>query len=900
MPIHGVSGNTSTQNVVEQPDGWSDLGKNLAKCLGDIARKLFRTLGNQTPTQGRRIESAPNAAAPNAVATENVADPLTATNAAQKWLEAACVELQKALENTGSDINPQDALEQRTTNLLEFAKELKNEIRDNTKGLKEIWSKNLVADFDANIQLIQNHFNNATQTHASLAEINFLKAYFGYMKNCLSESHPVLSQELVKVEKALVSLKDELTNGTPEKESVVDDSSNNTSQANAVELNKDESAQPTTVAAAATASCSNEIQPADVVDLPSNSQESDGSNTESQQIADTNARLLAQNTMDLVYANQRAKAILLGAATASDANSAAQASDLVIDQLSREFHQARLLASVGKKFVREYADDSLHLKNQLAKLENDENDAPTASESLRNKPDKYKLQLDELVTKVNNLPIYDHALRSLGIEPENQQHQAIEQASYTVQEKKLALIILGSCAAQQSAAKGDNYGDMFTRTSLIIKNAAKLLADSLACKLPEQGQKSQITENFRHEIQVRINTMPDEEQKNVLNLRLNTLPANTLKSAYAKFFLNEVSLLVSESFKNVTSDAQSLIELAKTDRTFEKDRTAGINLKEGMSRQKILKESMIRAAALLSPTRTTAGEEALPAADTNRIGNATSNTLQNEYKEFIFARLGLSENKNVELLSEELLDQLTMAAVAQNDLSLKNDHQHRGSMQSKIKRYDNNSTVETLKNHNLNNFNQLNKKLITTAQWIRPKVDQAIRDTKNAINDNKRIESNDLQRLVKQIIITTDSKSALNPKFNLGELTEAANQLGAHDTSINRKKMIGALDNVLAAWRDEKAENDTTATPRNPAEDRWVTEDTRSLTHKVLTSNPVRSLPFLNRIPGVSKVSSAGFKLGKSLVATAGVPVVVTLISPFAIVGAIGMGIYKTHKAVNR
>ena len=93
---------------------------------------------------------------------------------------------------------------------------------------------------------------------------------------------------------------------------------------------------------------------------------------------------------------------------------------------------------------------------------------------------------------------------------------------------------------------------------------------------------------------------------------------------------------------------------------------------------------------------------------------------------------------------------------------------------------------------------------------MRPRVDEAIRRTSTALERNKPVKPENLQRLIKQIIITTDAKSTLNTQFNLKELTEAANNLSADNTAMNRARMKDALDNTRAAWRDGEAENNTT------------------------------------------------------------------------------------------
>lgn len=982
MPSFSPSVNSTNPHKVDQgPGSWSSIFDSLSNNLQDIARKLLSATRNQTPPPGRQIQAAPDqevnnqgsptaaaptAAAPNAAAPAGVPGRLTATDAAKNWLSTECDNLLRDLSSRNANGNPPNTLETRTGNLYTLARDFKNQIGNHQQGLRAMWPRSLLADFDANIRYIENKFNEAGAANTSLAEVDFLKSYFSFMKSCLSESSPDLSRKLGEVEKQLTLLKKDLSKEIESKKSELKKAQakidleqhrqlpqanlTDEQQAERTRLEQEARDAPETVDEANVAverltrqinqlengpidlnvqALRNRVVVAETQVTTANRtvQESrqNGSNaidqvrveailtdreraladrrTELQQ-AETEQRATAEQlttqTINLLKNTQKLEAIRLGAATAANIQADQGSADLVVNQLSKNFKEAQLLASRGKNITLECAADSLYAKNQLSKLEADPNHRFTIDQKLRNGFNGNRLNLETLNIQINGADVYTHALNAIGANDDPQDNQNSLQRNYTPREKKLALIILGSCAAQQAAIHTDNHGDTFKRTNLIASNAARLLAASLVGKTPRNQQNDQPRPNPKANIRELIVPICefDTEKAQSLNAKLVNLPSNIPEQEYAELFTNEVSLLASAAFKNAGSDVQSLIKLAKTDRTFEKDRTAGFTLKEGNSRQKVLKESLVRAAALLSPTPVAGVDESLPSADKSRIRNAKDTPMA--ANDVILERLGLSAEPNVEGMSEELLDQLTMAAVAQNDLSLKEGHQHRGSMQNKIERHDKNPTVETLKNHNLNDFGDLNKKLIDTAVLMRPRVDEAIRRTSTALERNKPVKPENLQRLIKQIIITTDAKSALNTQFNLKELTEAANNLSADNTAMNRARMKDALDNTRAAWRDGEAENNTNA-PQNPPDvERWNTEDSRSFTRKILSTNPIRSLPFLNRTPGLGRLCNASFKLGKSLLAVAGIPVAVTLAAPFAIAGAIGLGIYKTHKAVNR
>lgn len=971
MPVDGTNGNVSVQNNVDQQNKRSTLGKAAGKILVNLGQKLMGDVRNQIPSRRQEVAAVPNSAAPNpapnaaATATAGVAGQLTAKDAAKNWLSTECDNLLRDLGSRNANGNQPNTLETRTSNLYTLARDFKNQIGNHQQGLRAMWPQDLLDDFDANIQYIETKFNQAGAARTSLAEVDFLKSYFSFMKSCLSESNPDLSRKLDNVEKQLTSLKKDLSKEIESKKSELKKAQakidleqhrqlpqanlTDKQQAKRTRLEQEARDAPETVDEAnnAVARLTREIDQLEKPCLPDlgalreqlgeatrlvDSAEREYLNTqldthtvkeeaeaqealtaaqenlenlrtqlqESEAIDHVGAGQLPTQTINLLKNTQKLETIRLGAATAANIQADQGPTDIVVNQLSRKFKEAQLLASRGNKITPEYAVDSLYAKNQLSKLEADQNHRFTIDEKLKSAFKGCWLGLDALATEINGAHVYTHALNAIGANDDPQDNQNSLQQNYTPQEKKLALIILGSCATQQSAIDSDNCVDTYKRTNLIINNAANLFAASLAGKTPPKQQNNQPRPDPKANVRALVVAIckRDTERAQALNAKLDNLPSNISEQEYAEYFTNEVSLLASAAFKNAGSNVQSLIKLAKTDRTFEKDRTAGVTLKEGQSRQKVLKESLIRAAALLSPTPVAGVDESLPSADKSRIRNAKDIPMATN--DVILERLGLSAELNVEVMSEELLDQLTMAAVAQNDLSLKEDHQHRGSMQNKIERHDKNPTVESLKNHNLNEFGDLNKKLIDIAVLIRPRVDEAIRQTSTALERNEPVKLENLQRLIKQIIITTDAKSVLNTQFNLKELTEAANKLSADNTAMNRARMKDALDNTRTAWRDGEAENNTNA-PQNPPDvARWNTEDSRSFTRKILTTNPIRTLPFLNRTPGVGRVCSASFKLGKSLLAAAGIPVAVTVVAPFALAGAVGLGIYKIHKAVNR
>lgn len=862
---------------------------------------------------------------------------------AKSWLKQQCVSLENALQNPDSDAG--DGLK----GLYAAAQSFKQEIIANGNDLRAHLPAELQNDFQANLQVIQQHFNGTAGNSISHAEMKFLQSYLGFMKSCLTgsdaelggklqEVQSLLDKAITKSEATIADKQDELQGLQRELdadqtrfanlESNIQhlENTSNRTEGQEAELNTNRQERDALnvqipAKAANAISLSNRINdlrraPA-LIDTISLKQQVDTARDASVQAenswqdaaVNTNtpeaeiprleqeatkarehfdqktaelaegerlnatlktegAKQLRAGTLSVIDSAQVARAVTLGLGKTDEMREPRTIFNASVEQVENQFDTVSTFAVQCKNPHREWRAATLEFRNELARLKENPSHQVELSEKtltyIRNfMPNAPKASDFRLTQGGESTCVYEQAYKLITTQNAAQPQQAggprpagpeltavIEESDNC--NKKLALVMIGSWCAQQTMVKSNDTTNVYNDTSHTLDAAADLLAGNLLV-----GQSSIAPTTAGNATKESIDTFVERSGLKAVQQQLNALPPDTPAETHQNIFLNALALNTSESLDNAKFSPQQLLKMAETDHTFKNDRAGHVLLGGGDDRQTPFRDAMIGASAVINPQHEAGQEVAHVGA---RI-NAVKSDLSEIDWERVKQKLGLGSENGGKAIDDKLLDQLALAAIAQNDLAMNPDHVHRGSMAEKIDRFINHPTTETLKNHSLHGYDKLSRLLIQVATEIRGDVNRAIDATSNKLESSEPVQAKQIQQLVKQIIVTTDAKSSLNENFKLAELVTSSENLIAKDTPENREAFKVALGNTKEAWKSVTGENEV------PKAEAWKTKDNRSLAYQVLKGNPVKSLPFVNRIPFFASLSYSVADLAKKVLA---------------------------------
>ncbi|WP_370263382.1 hypothetical protein [Limnobacter sp.] len=979
MPVQQTTASGAAAPV--NNPSWGDIGKAFNEAAKALAIKLIPGIracapGNKTtstvPPAGAPIAMAepegaiagPTAAGP-AENPQNVR--ATEQNQARQWLIDQCKTISTKLGQ--AELNPQPELHK----VYEVAKEFKQALSNNQERLQLLWPADLQEDFQANLQLIEQHFQGVESTKISLVEVDFLLTYINFMKTCVGEAGGQLEQQFCQLENLFTKVRSKLIEQIDTKNNELKNIKNEiqTEQVNIQNLAAQIEAINQIPAADRTAAQNTELtrlgnereallqaeqqnrqtteqlqieisrlstlpgmadvpalakQVDDLEQAVANAQMAlddlpDDAPERSQQELNqtlnevtTNLRTkrdqlenaqqhretilrepnssIKTDTQRLLGQQQTVQAKRLGL----EVDPGPQGLDSIFNKsvklLANECQDVCKLATRSNKVNKEWGNASLLMLNRINTLHANQPMPGVPAEAAGHALPP----LDELPTeltsylpnnasaqrKIGGRPVYEYALnivqsKVLEQNPENPDAVVNVCNLATQEEKTLAHIVVGAWAAKQAAAlRGNNFAETDRRTDTLLTHAADLLGASIQMRLGEDTNT--LDQAITSEINFEERSGHGEGE---IRRAMNSLGNDAQTEDKIAMLKQSVALRAVSDLKAQTSAPSDLMAMATTNRTFANDLTVS----KGNSRQEVFKESMVRAIELMkSPA--SARQERL-GSDT-RISAASSVELDTPLA--IKAKLGFPQEGADGYVSDALLDQLAIAAIAHNDLSTEADHAHRGSMLAKIKRHDNHSTAETLiKNHNLNGYRLLSQRLTDTAIAIRPEVADHIQTTQTALEDpTQTVRADQINRLVKQIIITTDSKSALNENFNLAELIENGDNLVRDNTEANRMAFSASLEGVKKAWvanlpQSEGGEELQTQARRKPEGEQWNTQDSRNSLARALKSNPIKNASFINRIPLVARLTAGVLNIAKGLISAGGLFAVGAGVSALAI-----------------
>lgn len=941
-PRVGNVGLVQVSSNAQQTENLSGALKEVSRHLGKLLLDAFKLNRPANAPATPQVAQAPQAGAAAAVAGgQNPATPPVPFNSKQ-WLTDQCKQIADGLKEKTP------AGKQNLRAIYDSARNLKSSLLENAENISNSLPGELRADFVANVGIIEAYFNGDVNTSKiSRHEIRFLHAYVNFLKTYVGDGDADLNKSLSELSTALHSALEELTNDIQTAQDTVALRNNS-----AVELRtrandahraaddaqrvfdnlplaqqQDQSSRDTLDAAKNNATTTREqaeaaenelkfaIQAArTLIDLP-----------EENMVRELTANATALNRKREALTNQLLEAIRTSAPPTVIEEARRQASECVAEintnraelrAVNVALHNARqnfielqtntrnLIAQNQTRqltaLLPEEADSNTHVleqtRRQLKDIVNLSRANKHADASWLKHAQHFDAQIEALqanpqpatsiLPEFENLPrpmnkvvnkqlanhtIYEHAVR---IAQNNGNGEVFD-----TREKELALQVLGGFCAMQTNRLTDTAA--YAKANIQMEAAGHLLAASLALKTaPAATLKKTLT------------THAENFELKELHQILNTLPEDTPEADLRRIFQQGVTLNAAKTLENENTDVKSLITQGQTDRTYENDVTA----MNGASRQTVFKEAMLRSVEILKniPELEDAGH-----AGKSRMWKA-SNTSLDRTDSTILRLLGLN-NDNGSKTSNDLLDQMVLASVAQNDLSINKDHVSRGSLISHINKYEQHPTRETLKNHNLHGFKFLSDLFTSTAIQIRPSVNTRIDEIRDRLTNNIPVSKLAIDQLVKQIIISTDAKAASNENFSLKKLTDTAEQLKKSNTETNRTAFNSVLTSVQLAWG---ASNNRQVLDSS----QWVTKDNRSTMSRTLKANPVKSVPFINQTPVFGRLAAAAFNLAKGLIAaTAGVAggSVVVGAGAVAVAAVIGGAVvaaplYGAYKAIQK
>lgn len=887
--IHALQRDHPTENL---SSAFKDLGialKAVSRQLLDALKMNHRSRNTQAATPPPQAAQPPQGPAhAGQAAAANPAPPAPVFDA-KKWLTEQCKQLSDALSKKTDDKPNLQAI-------YKAAQALKNSIPANLP-------QDLGRDFLDNVAIIQNYFNSDDNTRAiSQDELGFLHAYINFLKTCVS-AHPELEKSLADVSSALHKALTELNQDQQLAQDIAtqlaseaarlrtaandaatqgDAADGNaqaprlTSQAEAAEQRAKEAARELdhlrqSPEEKAIAKLKGEIDALDqrIEELYNTLDEQTGQGPNSAAVVTTRGQIRqceadleakrnelndAENALTRARTdNQTMLESTLELTTRGNTQQIARVltsdenfNSRHLEQTQQQLKDTVSLLYVDKKANKDWLNHSIHfqkLGETLAANPGTATSLPAAFEHLPSPQDK--VVNDQ---KVGDQTVYQHALKILTNNGNG------NGAQFDNELKILACQVLGRFCAMQAICNSDPASHV--KLTIPMTNAAQMLAAKLALKA---------TQNTNAPLELKDALKKHAKNFDLKNLEqvLDVVPDNTPSENLRSLFLQGVTLATVKTNDENRTDLAALIKSGTTNRTYEKDVTA----LKGASRQKVFKESMFRAVAVLANLIPAEGNGNQNESRTNRAEQAVRDLtakLQNENQDLL-DRLAF-DNPATNDAHDGLLDQLALASMVQNDLSLDKEHVSRGSMMSHINKYEKHPQRESLKNHSLHGFKALGEFLTATAIHIRPKVNTQINRIKNLESTNNLPSNREIDRLVKQIIVTTDAKAAGNENFKFRKLIGTAESLKKSHSEGNLKAFQDALTGVQNAWN---AANELADAP--PSTTQWVTSDQRSSVSRALKSNPIKSIPFINQIPGVGRFAAIASDLAKGLLAaTAG------------------------------
>lgn len=948
-----VGPTANVQRVGGQEDtSWID---GLKMALQFVVRKLqasFATQQQSTQTPAvasRAAVAAPAAAAPAAVAAtavpsptqlgpvDGAADTTRPPFDASAWLTKECKKI------TADLAEKTDEGKINLKNLYNSAEKLKESFVANLVNLRTSLPEDLRADFDTNIAIIENCFNDPADTRdISQNEICFLHACINFLKTSVGRTSKELSDSLSKlnsvldeavnqikhdIEDAEESLTEKITEATELRKQAEDaqDQLHIAQQAFATHRTT-ATRNARNVRRAEANNAIRPLQAADIEVISARSKLEDSRKSSHEKRIETLGGELAQLRVErtalrsarqsLRLANPadpripihdqqiKAKDIqvrekIIATQTARndlriDNEIPRNTSNLImrtqerqigsfapdtlvtfeehmIQRTERKFKDIACLARATKKPDAVWLGLVQHFERQLEDLNTQRNTPISVPDTFpaNAAPEgdhQYACQLIEQIAgtpqgqKPKTLPVFEHARQIAG-------NPGVRAAS-THNEKRLAMMSLGSFCAAQAVKNSDDV--IHGKASLLIESSAQLLAAPLTLRAAKQPRA---TPAAPHALQKTLIKYCQKSKMNDLGSILNAEPGSTTDEGIETIFNRGVLLEVATRDSKEISDVKALFAQATTNRTYQNDRTVF----DGESRQDVFKKSMLRAAEFIKDP---------PAANApangarGNIFAQVGGVVLNQQNDDVLMLLGLDDTANPSV-SHEFIDQMVLASIAQNDLSTDAKHVSRGSLVAHIDKFDQNPTRGRLKNHDLTNYKMLSDLLTNTAIQIRVQVEHRIDDMKAQLLTTNPIGKQEIDQLVKQIIITTDAKSACHNDFDLKRLVKSAEKLRGSNDTADRNAFSEALGMVQRVWGETKGG------PTGVVQaSQWTVEDQRTKLQKALKSNPVRSLPFVNRLPVIPRCAAAASVVAKALFAGVGTAAVVAAFIPVAAVAA--------------
>lgn len=891
--IHALQRDHPTENL---SSAFKDLGialKAVSRQLLDALKMNHRSRNTQAATPPPQAAQPPQGPAHAGQAAAATPAPPAPVFDAKKWLTEQCKQLSDALSKKTDDKPNLQAI-------YKAAQALKDSIPANLP-------QDLERDFLDNVAIIQNYFNSDDNTRAiSRDELGFLHAYINFLKTCVS-AHPELEKSLADVSSALHKA---LTELNQDQQLAQDKATQLTNEAVRLRTEADRALQAAQAPAQGDAADGNaqaarltrlaaeaeqrvedatreldhlrqspeekaiaklkgEIDALDqrIEELYNTLAEQTGQDPGSAAVVTTRGQIRqceadleakrnelndAENALTRARTdNQTMLESTLELTTRGNTQQIARVltsdenfNSRNLEQTQQQLKDTVSLLYVDKKANKDWLNHSIHfqkLGETLAANPGTATSLPADFEHLPSPQDK--VVNDQ---KVGDQTVYQHALKIL---TNNGNGAQIDNEL-----KILACQVLGRFCAMQAICNSDPASHV--KLTIPMTNAAQMLAAKLALKA---------TQNTNDPLELKDALKKHAKNFDLKNLEqvLDVVPDNTAPENLRSLFLQGVTLATVKTNDENRTDLAALIKSGTTNRTYEKDVTA----LKGASRQKVFKESMFRAVAVLANLIPAEGNGNQNESRTNRAEQAARDLtakLQNENQDLL-DRLAF-DNPATNDAHDGLLDQLALASMVQNDLSLDKGHVPRGSMMSHINKYEKHSQRESLKNHNLHGFKALGEFLTATAIHIRPHVDRQINQIKTLQSTNNLPSNREIDRLVKQIIVTTDAKAAGNENFKFRELIGTAESLKKSRSEGDLKAFQDELTSVQNAWNAAKEQ--ANAPPSNT---QWVTSDQRSSVSRALNSNLVKSIPFINQTPGVGRFTAIASNLAKGLLAaTAG------------------------------
>jgi len=782
----------------------------------------------------------------------------------KKWMAAECAALQARFQNPAER-------EACLKSLNGIAQDFNQFMTNNAADFEANLTAELKQDFQENLKLIQEHFSTRQTPGTPLSDedILLMKNYCEYLNNCVGLVHKELGGKFDAFTHLLNTAQEKSKQHREAEaaEKAARDAETAAAAGTTTTAAADGSAAAGSTSTSARTTSGTTAVPTDTAAgtaIPER---------DTYQVQPISIQKLQQDVFKL-------KATTLGLVSDPRRATSEYVFQRVMETCRTQFTEVVALTNGAKRKEPEDQARLHHFACQVDSLRQNEKFQTEIPEEL----DRYTNggQNTSTQKEVNNISIFQHALEIVKSPNTNADGPLTGDDTGSIDgeyapsteldswERELALNVLGSHAATQTIrnAKGSKhslYGDhhAVTRATEVLETSAKMLGALLTLKSASDDN-----------IQSELTTFAERFGLADTAERLNSLPPNSHPEDVKRTFKIELSLEIGKSINNENRTVSDLFGKAQFTRTYENDMSW-----QGPSREKTLGRSMAKAKEMLSVSPLTNPE--VIGRSANRTPIARANRLEMDSSDAMLDKLGLNEhnlfNKPTIEISQELLDDLSLASIAMNDFSLKEDHKPGASFVHHIEQYEAKYKTEGMvKNHDLKGFEDLSDTLIETAIRIRPHVATNITAFQERLeNTDLLITANQVQTLVKQIIITTDTvasryqKPAVKPEGGLyttpepkeektdtnliKSLVEAGNKLTKELGSAEaRTEFMNRLADVTEAWGASPKEKKNGI--EIPKSDNWYAKDTRGVLDKAARANPFRSASYLSSIPGLSHV----------------------------------------------